>query len=197
MVSFIPFIPLRRFLFVFASTVLAGFSLTSFLLHQQTNRSATDVTWIVPNVTSYRQFCRQLDRRIEQEVPSGETLRLQPGYQSISYAYSEWQSTSLMPRVLTACEHAIYMRLLSILVQQVFEKYNIPYMMMAATLLGSFVFCEHAILASMVGLFQVAIHVMISCRGTMMLIYALEFLIGKNFSPSFATNWLLPRIRLF
>nr|ACC43939.1 LicD motif-containing protein [Philodina roseola] len=135
---FIPFVPLRRNLFIFASTILFGFPLTSLLFHQQSVQPYTDKTWIMSNVTSYRQFCQQIDQRIEREIPVERTVRLQSGYKSIPYAYSEWRSTSLMPRALTTCEHAIYMQLLSILVKHVFKKYNIPYMMMAATLLGSY-----------------------------------------------------------
>lgn len=78
----------------------------------------------------------EVDRRIAREEVPTKTMQLRPGRDPIPYAYSQWRSTPLMPRLLTTCEHAIYIQLLNILVKYVFEKYNIPYMMMAATLLG-------------------------------------------------------------
>lgn len=87
------------------------------------------------NITRYERYCKQIDQRIRTERIS--TVSVQLDFQkAIPYYYSQWRSTSLMPRVLTPCEHAIYMDLLSTLIERVFKKHNIQYMMMAATLLG-------------------------------------------------------------
>lgn len=195
---FIRFLKLRRFWIIFFSIVLFGYPFILSLLYQQSITSDARTTFIISNVTSYRQFCRELTRRIEREVPPTKTSRLRPGLKSIPYAYSEWQSTPLMPRVLTPCEHAVYMRLLSILVERVFKKYNIPYMMMAATLLGIFLFVRFSMSISIdFSSFQVVILVMIFCHGTTTSIYALEFLIVNVFNRLFVMNFHLHRIRLF
>ncbi|CAF3375873.1 unnamed protein product [Rotaria sp. Silwood1] len=75
---------------------------------------------------------------INVERTSKTSIRIHPENGSIPYSYSQWRSSSLMPRAITPCEHAIYMHLLSILIENVFNKYNISYTMMAATLLGSY-----------------------------------------------------------
>ncbi|CAF0924240.1 unnamed protein product [Rotaria sordida] len=54
----------------------------------------------------------------------------------ISYDYNNWQSTSLMPRLVTKCEHNLMMQLLKRF-DQLTKKYSLEYMMIDGTLLGS------------------------------------------------------------
>ncbi|CAF2362423.1 unnamed protein product [Rotaria sp. Silwood2] len=105
------------------------------------NQSVVSYEFVLSNTsneTRYERFCRQVYQRINVEQTSTTPIRISPKNGSIPYSYSQWRSSSLLPRALTPCEHALYMHLLSILIEKVFNKYNIPYMMMAATLLGSY-----------------------------------------------------------
>jgi hypothetical protein len=86
----------------------------------------------------YERYCRQIDQRIRVEQTLTIPIDIDHTYGYIPYSYSKWRSTPLMPRRLTRCEHAIYMNLLSILIERVFKKHNISYMMMAGTLLGKY-----------------------------------------------------------
>lgn len=86
----------------------------------------------------YKQYCRQIEQRIINEKQNTGPIKLDPTSDSIPYSYSRWKSSPILPRPVTQCEHAILMDLLSILVKNVFQKHNISYMMMAATLLGSY-----------------------------------------------------------
>lgn len=89
------------------------------------------------NETRYQRYCREVNQRIHNEKIPTIPIQLDPR-ESIPYSYSQWRSTPLLPRPITECEHAIFMDLLSILVEDVFKKHNIQYMMMAATLLGKY-----------------------------------------------------------
>jgi hypothetical protein len=88
--------------------------------------------------TRYEQFCQQVNQRIALEEPMNEPITYLSQQRTIPYGYSQWKSTSIMPRMLTPCEHAIFLHLLSVLIEHVFKKHNISYMMIAATLLGKF-----------------------------------------------------------
>lgn len=55
----------------------------------------------------------------------------------ISYDYNTWQSTPLMPRLVTKCEHKLMMQLLKRF-DQLATKYSLEYMMIDGTLLGKF-----------------------------------------------------------
>jgi hypothetical protein len=129
-------IQLKRYIF-FVITILFVF-LPLFLIHRQSFVSHQSKPLHIYNHTPYERFCWQLDQRIELEQISNTSIVIDPSKESISYSYSKWRSSPFMPRLLTRCEHAIYMHLLSILKERVFRKYNIQYMMMAATLLGRY-----------------------------------------------------------
>lgn len=88
------------------------------------------------NESQYNRFCLQVKRSISLEKPSIISSELRPSNETIPYSYSRWQSITILPRLISPCEHAIFMHLLSLLVKHVFKKYNIQYMMMSATLLG-------------------------------------------------------------
>lgn len=90
------------------------------------------------NESKYERFCQALTERIKAEKPSDITVQLNPMNNRIPYYYSTWGSSPLLPRAITQCEHAIYMYLMSLLVENIFKKYNIQYMMMAATLIGKY-----------------------------------------------------------
>ena len=121
-------------LLIITSLFLVSFLSLSYQLFS--NSCPCKNTHSIPsNITRYERYCKQIDQRIHTERIS--TVPVQLDFRkAIPYYYSQWRSTSLMPRVLTPCEHAIYMDLLSILIERVFKKHNIQYMMMAATLLG-------------------------------------------------------------
>ncbi|CAF0965247.1 unnamed protein product [Didymodactylos carnosus] len=57
--------------------------------------------------------------------------------QKIPYFYTLWKSAPKLPRVITPCEHQIYLNLL-IKLDNLCRKYDIPYMMIGGTLLGSY-----------------------------------------------------------
>ena len=96
------------------------------------------LTYLHENQSAYEKFCSEMNRRIANEHFSNDTIQLYIN-ESIPYWYSRWQSTSIMPRLLTPCEHGMYMHMLSLLIERVFSKYNIAYMMKAATLLGNYI----------------------------------------------------------
>lgn len=53
----------------------------------------------------------------------------------IPYDYDTWQSTAIMPRLVTKCEHNLMMQLLKRF-DQLSKKYSLEYMMIDGTLLG-------------------------------------------------------------
>jgi hypothetical protein len=135
MVRFVPVVRLYQYRFCLIITLFVYFPFLTFLYHQYfipyeyVNSSPS-------KYTRYERYCRQVDQRIKIEQRSNILIEVDPRNESIPYLYSEWRSTSLLPRLLTPCEHAIHMDLLSILIKHIFKKHNIQYMMMAATLLG-------------------------------------------------------------
>lgn len=120
--------------------VLSFFFLPFLILNHQYSVPYEDIPEILSDEVRHQQYCHRVDQRIKTEKLLPNDIQLDPKTKSIPYSYSQWQSSPLMPRLLTPCEHAILMNLLSILIKNVFEKYNIPYMMMAATLLGKYTY---------------------------------------------------------
>ena len=138
MIRFDPIRRLKQHLFVIFATLFLVFPFLILIYHQP-NVAYDNV---LPNSSKkgrYEQYCDQFYRRISAEQISDIPLKIDSTIENIPYSYSRWRSTPLLPRPITKCEHAIYMDLLSILVKHVFEKYNIPYMMMAGTLLGKYI----------------------------------------------------------
>ena len=138
MLRSISILQLRQYFILVLLTISFTCPCVLFVHHSRSFHRSPETAARIRSITSYDQFCRQLDQRISLEQVSDMPVQLVSRETTIPYAYSRWRSTTLMPRALTPCEHAIYIHLLSILVERVFEKYNIPYMMMAATLLGTF-----------------------------------------------------------
>ncbi len=138
MIRFIPVIRLHQYLL---HSIIASFLFISLLIisHRRYSPSyeCVQVSAIPPNETRYQRFCHEVNQRIRNEKNSTTPFQL-VSTKSIPYSYSQWRSTPLLPRPITECEHAIFMDLLSILVEHVFKKHNIQYMMMAATLLGKY-----------------------------------------------------------
>ncbi|CAF3596505.1 unnamed protein product [Rotaria socialis] len=120
--------------------IITLFVLSPFLniFYQPYSVSSEIVPLSPSNYTRYDRFCHEVAQRIKSEIPSNNIIHLDPNMGPIPYYYSQWRSNALMPRGLTQCEHAVYMHLLFVLIEKVFKKYNIKYMMMAATLLGSY-----------------------------------------------------------
>ncbi len=139
MVCFVPVARLNQYVF-FLIIILFFFCPLLIIVYQQYSVPYQYAYSNPSNDTRYEQYCRQVDQRINTEQISTNSIQLDPRKESIPYSYSQWHSTSLMPRLLTPCEHAIYMNLLSILIEHVFKKYKIEYMMMAATLLGKYMY---------------------------------------------------------
>jgi hypothetical protein len=125
--------------FFFQLTIFSSLFVV-FLLASQSNwfsSPSSKQSCPVPiNETHYERFCRQIDQQIHSQRPLNDALELNSINESIPYAYSRWKSSPILPRFLTPCEHAIYMHLLALLVERIFRKHKIQYMMKAATLLG-------------------------------------------------------------
>jgi len=90
------------------------------------------------DLNQYDQFCWIVTRQSLLERSFRISQYLTSRNEPIPYSYNHWRSSSIMPRSLTSCEHALFIELLSVLVKHVFDKYKIPYMMMAGTLIGSY-----------------------------------------------------------
>ncbi|CAF0995344.1 unnamed protein product [Rotaria sordida] len=137
MIRFSRFIRSNQYLF-FIFIILFTVYPFLFIVYNQSFVSYKYIFSNTLNETRYERFCRQVYQRINTEQTSNIPIRLNSKDESIPYSYSQWRSSSLIPRALNPCEHALYMHLLSILIEKVFKKYNIQYMMMAGTLLGSY-----------------------------------------------------------
>ncbi|CAF1257346.1 unnamed protein product [Rotaria magnacalcarata] len=137
MIRFIGTIRSNQFLLIIIISLFV-FSPFLHIIYQQYFVPPEIVPLYRSNYTRYDLFCRAVAQRIKSEIPLKKTIHLDPEKGPIPYYYSQWRSSALMPRGLTQCEHAIYMHLLSVLIENVFKKHNIKYMMMAATLLGSY-----------------------------------------------------------
>lgn len=55
----------------------------------------------------------------------------------LPYFYSLWKTSSLLPRLMTPCEHQLYIKLLKTF-DQICQKNDIEYMISHGTLLGSY-----------------------------------------------------------
>jgi hypothetical protein len=55
----------------------------------------------------------------------------------LPYSYSLWKTSSLLPRLITPCEHQVYIKLLDTF-NQICQIYDIEYMITSGTLLGSY-----------------------------------------------------------
>jgi hypothetical protein len=137
MIRFVHIVRLNRYLYFIIVTVCVFFPI-SIILHQPYSVPHNHELLNLTNEYRYERYCRQIDQRIRVEQTSNIPINIDHTYGYIPYSYSKWRSTPLMPRRLTRCEHAIYMNLLSILIERVFKKHNISYMMMAGTLLGKY-----------------------------------------------------------
>lgn len=107
--------------------------------HRRASYIYTLPTSLPKNQSRYDEYCMNLNRSILLERPFTFTLDLSPSNSGIPFFYSSWKSTNLMPRLISPCDHALTMYLLSLLINHVFHKYRIEYMMMAGTLLGSYI----------------------------------------------------------
>lgn len=137
MIRSVRFKRLSQYRSVIILSCLALCSFFTFISKQPTATNESPPS-IPPNETRYERFCRVLHERIENENLSATPIHIGPQNGPIPYSYSQWRASPLMPRALTPCEHALYMHLVSILVEKIFTKHHIPYMMMAATLLGKY-----------------------------------------------------------
>lgn len=136
MFRFFPTVRFYQYLFVLIITLFLFIPLLT--IYYKANSIAYEhIPSILSNETRYQRYCRQIDQRILNTQIQTTPIQLDPR-QPIPYSYSQWRSTPLLPRLITQCEHAIFMDLLSILVEHVFKKHNIQYMMMAATLIGKY-----------------------------------------------------------
>ena len=137
MLRYVPIQRLKQHLVLIIVTLFVIFPFRTIIYHQQ-HMIYKHVTPTFSNKTRYERYCDEFYRHIRAEQISDTLIKIDSTIENIPYSYSRWRSTPLLPRPLTQCEHTIYMDLLSILVKQVFKKYNIPYMMIAATLLGKY-----------------------------------------------------------
>jgi len=140
MVRFGSVVRIHQYQFFFVITLFVFFLFLILPYQQHSSPPYESISLNFSNDTRYERYCRQVDQRIKNEQISNVSIQLDPRNGSIPYSYSQWRSTSLLPRLITPCEHAVYMDLLSILIERVFKKHNIQYMMMAATLLGKYIY---------------------------------------------------------
>jgi hypothetical protein len=90
------------------------------------------------NLLQYDEFCWHVSRQMLFERSFDNSQHVTSRNESIPYSYNHWHSSLVLPRPLTSCDHALFIHLLSVLIKNVFEKYNISYMIMAGTLIGSY-----------------------------------------------------------
>ena len=125
--------------FIFMTIAFIFFALSRRPITEQHDRTSyvySPVASFSRNESRYDRYCTELNRSIALERRPTFTVEISPSNSNIPYFYSQWKSSKLMPRLISTCDHALTMYLLSLLIDHVFHKYNIPYMMMAATLLG-------------------------------------------------------------
>jgi hypothetical protein len=60
-----------------------------------------------------------------------------PTLPELPYFYSLWQTSKVLPRLITPCEHQVYVKLMKIF-DQICRKNDIEYMISYGTLLGSY-----------------------------------------------------------
>jgi len=139
MVRFGSVVRIHQYQFFFVVTLFVFFPLLILTYQQYSAPTFEYIHLNFSNETRYERYCRQVDQRIKNEQTSNVSIKLDPGKGFIPYSYSRWRSARRLPRPITQCEHAIYIDLLKILIERIFKKYNIQYMMMAATLLGKYI----------------------------------------------------------
>jgi hypothetical protein len=96
------------------------------------------------NVDDFSVLCLEMGYRLESEKSFPESpIIFAPSFNSqklfrFPYRYSQWKSSIIYPRLLTPCEHNIFMNLL-IIFDRICRQYNIIYFIYYGTLLGSFI----------------------------------------------------------
>jgi len=118
-------------LFLIILLIIIIFSQHTYVSYELSPTPASDLN-------QYDQFCWLVTRQSLLERSFRISRYLTSRNEPIPYSYNIWRSSSIMPRALTSCEHALFIKLLSVLVKHVFDKYKIPYMMMAGNLIGSY-----------------------------------------------------------
>jgi len=118
-------------LFLIILLIIIIFSQRTYVFYELSPTPPSDLN-------QYDQFCWLVTRQNLLERSFRISQYLTSRNEPIPYSYNSWRSSSIMPRALTSCEHALFIELLSVLVKHVFDKYKIPYMMMAGTLIGSY-----------------------------------------------------------
>lgn len=93
----------------------------------------TDHLWI---------WCLEIESHLdaEKEMPHAPQFRSPPvsasRFPRLAYRYSQWKSSSLLPRRITPCEHYLMMHLLMI-IDRICRENNLTFAMSDGTLLGS------------------------------------------------------------
>ncbi len=94
------------------------------------------------SVDDYSIWCLHMAHRLDNEqIPSESAVLKVPSINStrlhrLPYYYSEWNSSPVLPRRITPCEHSLIMRLLMI-IERICRKHQITFMLGDGTLLGS------------------------------------------------------------
>ncbi|CAF0977730.1 unnamed protein product [Adineta ricciae] len=115
--------------------------LTSLMISfYELNRSST----FCCSETTLRQrykheFQQLLHHRLNQsyEQPSNVSYSMASSLPKLPYFYSLWKTSRLLPRLITPCEHQVYIKLLKTL-HDLCESNGIHYMISHGTLLGSY-----------------------------------------------------------
>ena len=95
------------------------------------------------SLDQYSIWCLDMVHRLDYEhfLPESPLLQVPPvdstRLHRLPYRYSQWKSSSFLPRRLTPCEHTLVMRLLMI-IERICRKYDITFMLIYGSLLGSY-----------------------------------------------------------
>jgi hypothetical protein len=87
-------------------------------------------------------WCPEIESHLdaEREILHSPQFRSPPvsasPFRRFPYHYSEWKSSSLLPRLISPCEHSIIMRLLMI-IERICREHNLTFALSDGTLLGS------------------------------------------------------------
>lgn len=119
---------------------------TSEQFSTKTIRNTSSISLLSLSAKDFRRYhrfkCDEQRYQRREKINTSTTIELiQPRKTSfneniIPYDYNTWQSTSIMPRMVSKCEHRLMMELLRRF-DQLTKKYSLEYMMTDGTLLGN------------------------------------------------------------
>ena len=127
-----------------ATTVSVKKSTTNEYSTERVSTTASSIPLLSLSTDDFRHHRFRCDgKRVEKRENTNASITMelvQPTAQFsddnvIPYDYETWRSTSIMPRMVSKCEHKLMMELLKRF-DQLTKKYSLEYMMIDGTLLG-------------------------------------------------------------